>query len=102
MSRYRVVLEGTGFQISLEDRLLQVGFYVTRVVEADDHLSAERQAIASVQEKLRAYVIPKEPDASRIVVDSVVMIPPDDKESKSTGFAWYPTNEEDAAGFLAD
>lgn len=90
------MFHGRDFQIRLEGRLVRVGFYTTRVVDASGLEAAERKALAAVREKLRPRVVAEGMETGRIVVDTIATVTPHDNESRSTGFVWYPMDGEEA------
>jgi hypothetical protein len=50
---YRALLEGKGFEIILERRVVAVGFFVTRFVQSSDEEEAASRATTQIEELLQ-------------------------------------------------
>lgn len=76
MNKYKVMLNGRNFLISLEGTVQKLGFFTTRWVEANDPNEAELQAVALVKNDsdLRAAVKNEHADPPIIHLEEVVEV----------------------------
>jgi hypothetical protein len=73
MKKYRALINGEGLFAMIEGQRRRVGFYTTRVVDADTPQQAEAMALASVKDEVvfRGLVEPDQRDLTRICVAEI-------------------------------
>ena len=94
LKKYRVMVEGANFLISLDDEPTKLGFFTTRYVEAQDAREAEAKAMDMLRVELSELV-------QNDMADSPVMFLEDITELDSfldcptpgTGFSWFPDDK---------
>lgn len=92
MNKYKVMLNGCNFRITLEGTVQRVGFYTTRFVEASDPEQAELQAVSLVKndEELRAAVRNEPDDPPTIHLEEIVEVADfEDVQVPGAGYSFY-------------
>jgi len=101
MSKYRVLIAGDNLLLNFDGQPRKLGFYVSRIVEAQNHGEAEIAAVDLIREdsRLKGNVLNEDDDPPMLYAEEVEEI----KESNAlqnvaTGFSWYPMDEANNAG----
>ena len=97
MPKYRVRLEGRDFPARLSDDGNCLGFFTTRIVEADDAEAAECLAVNLVRDELWDFVgPPQEGDSTPMMALDDISIADDlPDDGPGSGFTWFPMDEEE-------
>jgi len=92
MPHYRVKLAGENFRLTLEGKVMKLGFLTTRLVEAQDEEQAERSAVALIrQDQKLAGVLIERADPPMIYCEGIEPVEPFDPASVTQlGFTFYP------------
>jgi hypothetical protein len=92
MPYYRVKLAGENFRLNFEGKVMKLGFFTTRLVEASDKPHAELNAVQLIREdhKLEG-VLNERADPPMIYCEGIEEIEPLDLASVvQLGFTFYP------------
>ena len=98
MRKYRVVLNGVNFWLTLDDQPQRLGFYTTRFVEADNVEMAENHAVQLIRDdpNLFPLVLNEQSDPPMVYVEDIEEIDSFEGAGElNTGYTFYP--DEDAA-----
>ena len=92
MPHYRVELAGENFRLTMEGRVMKLGFLTTRLVEAKDEAQAELRAVQLIREDQKlAGVLNERADPPVIHCESIEKVAPFDPASVvQLGFTFYP------------
>jgi hypothetical protein len=92
MPHYRVKLAGENFRLSLEGKVMKLGFLTTRLVQSLDETQAELDAVQLVREDQKLVgVLNERSDPPMIYCEGIEEIEPFDSASVGqTGFTFYP------------
>jgi hypothetical protein len=96
MSKYRVLLNGENFLLNFDGQLQKLGFYVTRVVVAQNPDEAELAAVNLVREdsQLKDNVLNERDDPPMLYAEEVEEIEESViAENVNTGFSWFTDGE---------
>lgn len=96
MSKYRVLLNGRNFLLSLDGRPRKLGFYATRFVEARDAEGAENAAVELIRadDALKGTVLNSRDDPPMLYADEVEEVGASGAAHHvSAGFSWYAEDE---------
>jgi hypothetical protein len=96
MPHYRVKLAGENFRLNFEGKVMKLGFFTTRLVEASDKPQAELNAVQLIREdhKLEG-VLNERADPPMIYCEGIEEIEPFDPASVvQLGFTFYPEEAE--------
>ena len=93
--KYRVLLRGQNFRISLNGKMERLGFYTTRFVEAADREEAELRAVQIVREdkELEGCVNDDRKESPMIYLEEIVEVnrfP----ENGGDGFTFFQESEK--------
>jgi len=90
VTAFRVLLEGRHHQILFENKLQDVGFYVTRFIEAASEGEARKGAIGSVQAELERTTIKSATVRATLVVETCEPLAPDEEAPEvQPGVVWF-------------
>jgi hypothetical protein len=92
MPHYRVKLAGENFRLTLEGKVMKVGFLTTRLVEAQDERQAELNAVQLIREDQKLVgVLNDRADPPMIYCEGIETIAPFDPASMvQLGFTFFP------------
>ncbi len=78
MARYKVLVRGDNFLLSLDGEHAKFGFYATRIVKSETAEDAERIAIIRIHQELNQsdHIIKNTADVPSVKVESTVKIGP--------------------------
>ena len=96
MSKYRVLLNGENFLLNFNGQLQKLGFYVSRVVDAQNPGEAELAAVNLVREdsRLKGNVLNELDDPPMLYAEEIEEIEESDSEENvNTGFSWFTDGE---------
>ena len=90
MPKYKVEIDGQNFLINMDGRQAKYGFFMFRLVDADDEAAAAKQAVQMVRDapNLGDTVLNRGDDAPTIDVLSIVEVV--DLQNPQPGLIWYP------------
>ncbi|MCZ8133316.1 MAG: hypothetical protein O9284_18780 [Steroidobacteraceae bacterium] len=94
MPRYRVVLEGRNFWLTLDDTPARVGFYTTRCVEAAGPAEAEHAAIDLLRAEGQLAPLNEPDDPPLVFVDEIEEVGPEEGSDEVSGFAFFADEPE--------
>ena len=98
MKRFKVKLHGENFLLNLDGELKKYGFYATRFVKAENPQAAEKNAIILTHQNpnLRNSVLNENSDRPEINLEEIkeVSFLKFFAEKSTTGFTFYPEDEE--------
>jgi hypothetical protein len=91
VNSYKVLLHGQNVLVELEGHPKKLGFFTTRVVEANDREEAERYAFNLIvkDDKLRDLMRNSADDPPIFSIDDLEEIIIDFDGAKDTGFSFY-------------
>jgi hypothetical protein len=96
MSKYRVLINGETFLLNFDGQPQKLGFYVTRVFDAQSPNEAEFAAVDSVREDshLKGNVLNERDDPPMLYAEEIEEIEESNREENvNTGFSWYTDGE---------
>jgi hypothetical protein len=98
MKRFKVKLHGKNFLLNFDGELKKFGFYATKFVQAENPQEAEKNAIILIRQNpnLRDTVLNKNTDRPVINMEEIeeVSFFKFFTEKSTTGFTFYPEDEE--------
>lgn len=89
-------MNGENFLLNSDGQLQKLGFYVTRIVEAQNPEEAELAAVDLVREdsRLKGNVLNERDDPPMLYADEIEEIEiSDGAENVNTGFSWFTDGE---------
>jgi hypothetical protein len=91
MKKFRVMIEGENFNLTLNDQKGSFGFYTARFVEADNELQAQEKALALVISELKETFEDEHDLGTRLKTDEIDELSSfGDNLVPGSGFSWYP------------
>lgn len=99
MGRYKVLVRGDNFLLSLDGEHAKFGFYATRIVKSETAEDAERIAIIRIHQELNQsdHIIKNTADVPSVKVEKTVKMGSFQfiRKQRVRGFSFHP--EEEAA-----
>jgi hypothetical protein len=89
-------MTGENFLLNFDGQLQKLGFYVTRVVDAQNPEEAELAAVALIRadSRLEGNVLNERDDPPMLYAEEIEEIERSKAEKNvNTGFSWYPEGE---------
>jgi hypothetical protein len=96
MSKYRVLISGENFLLNFDGQVQKLGFYVTRVVDAQNPNDAELAAVDLVRRdsRLKGNVLNQSDDPPMLYAEEIEEVEESsDGENVDTGFSWFTDGE---------
>jgi hypothetical protein len=96
MSKYRVLINGENFLINFDGQVQKVGFYTSRIVDAQNPEEAELTSVALVKgdSALKGFVLNERDDSPMLYAEEIEEIEKSGSQKNvNTGFSWYTEDE---------
>lgn len=91
MKKYRILVEGANFLITVDDETSKHGFFTTRFVEARTEEEAEHETIEMLRVELADVVQNDQADSPVMFIDEIVELDSfGDFLVPGGGFTWFP------------
>jgi hypothetical protein len=95
MALWRVLLNGQNFHLLVDGEPTRVGFYATRLVDAEDAYAAELAAVQTVRDDARfGHILNPRSDSPMIFAEEVARVADSDAGAAPGGYTFYLDHEE--------
>ena len=98
--KYKILIEGNNFKISIDGIPQKYGFFTTRYVEAIDEEEAKRKVIDLVKSEIGSYILNNPEDPPYIEFEENLEIESFmDSNVPGSGFTWFEMDGDKSTGW---
>jgi hypothetical protein len=90
MRKFKVTIEGRNVVIRLDERIVRMGFFATRLIESDNLDAAKQAGLALIKAELMDIRLNARANPPVYAVEDAFEVQAADVDSPLSGFTWYP------------